>query len=77
MIVCQTDGNFDRPFKAKRGVTQGSPLSPKLFNILVDAVMWECWKRLDGTWDGIKGFCWAVEGFIALFYANDGLVASR
>ncbi|KAL7536992.1 hypothetical protein ACHAWF_005620, partial [Thalassiosira exigua] len=35
-LVCRTEGNFGRPFKAERGVTQGGPLSPKLFNILVD-----------------------------------------
>ena len=37
--VCRAKGNYGRPFKAGRGVTQGGPLSAKLFNIIVDAVV--------------------------------------
>ncbi len=43
--VCRAKGNYGRPFKAGRGVTQGGPLLAKLFNILVDAVVRE-WMRL-------------------------------
>jgi hypothetical protein len=32
------------PFQAGRGITQGGPLSAKLFNVIVDAVAWE-WLR--------------------------------
>ena len=34
-LACRAEGNFGRIFKADRGVTQGGPLSPKIFNILV------------------------------------------
>ncbi len=37
-MVCRTLGNYGGPFCAGGGVTQGGPLSAKLFNILVDAV---------------------------------------
>ncbi len=40
-MVCRASGNSGVSFKAGRGVTQGGPLSAKLFNILVDAVAWE------------------------------------
>jgi len=44
--VCWAKGNYGRPFKAGRGVTQGGPLlSAKLFNIIVDAVVCE-WMRI-------------------------------
>ena len=43
--VCRASGNYGAPFKAGRGVTQGGPLSAKLFNIVVDAVVRE-WLRL-------------------------------
>ena len=43
--VCRALGNYGAPFKAGRGVTQGGPLSAKLFNIVVDAVVRE-WLRL-------------------------------
>ncbi len=41
IMVCQAAGNYGTAFKAGRGVTQGGPLLAKLFNILVDAVVWE------------------------------------
>ena len=41
IMVCQAAGNYGTAFKAGRGVTQGGSLSAKLFNILVDAVVWE------------------------------------
>ncbi len=43
--MCRAKGNYGRPFKAGRGVTQGGALSAKLFNILVDTVVRE-WMRL-------------------------------
>jgi hypothetical protein len=48
MMVCRASVNYGTPFQAERGVTQGGPLSAKLFNILVDAItqewLWELWK---------------------------------
>ena len=40
--VCQTSGNYGTPFKAGHGVTQGGPLSAKLFTIL----WWMRWKGM-------------------------------
>ncbi len=77
VLVFCTDGNYCRPFKAYPGVTQGGPLFPKLFNILVDAVMREAIQQLDGEWDEVPGLRWAVETLLALFYADDALVGSR
>jgi hypothetical protein len=39
ILVCRVAGNYDMAFKAGSGLTQGSPLSAKLFNIMVDAVV--------------------------------------
>jgi hypothetical protein len=41
IMVCRAGGNYGTAFKAGRGITQGGPLSAKLFNILVDAVVSE------------------------------------
>jgi hypothetical protein len=46
IMVCRASGNYDAPFKAGCGVTQGGPLSAKLFNILVDAVAREWFQEL-------------------------------
>jgi hypothetical protein len=45
--VCQAKGNYGRPFKAGGSVTQGGPRLAKLFNIVVNVVVWE-WMRLLG-----------------------------
>ena len=41
-MVCKAGGYFGRDkFLAGRGVTQGGPVSPRIFNIMVDAVVRE------------------------------------
>ncbi len=47
IMVCRAAGNYGTAFKAGRSITQGSPLSAKLFNILVDAVVWEWMRQLE------------------------------
>mmetsp|Transcript_21821 Transcript_21821/g.47506 ORF Transcript_21821/g.47506 Transcript_21821/m.47506 type:complete len:265 (+) Transcript_21821:1172-1966(+) len=39
VLVCRASGRYGQVFRANRGVTQGGPLSPKLFNIVVDAIV--------------------------------------
>ena len=38
-LYCRAARYYGRVFKAKRGVTQGGPLSPTIFNLMVDAVI--------------------------------------
>ncbi len=40
-LVCRTGGCYGSPFNAKRGVSQGSPLSLLMFNVCVNAVVRE------------------------------------
>ena len=49
--VCRASGNYGVPFKLGHGITQGGPLSAKLFNIIVDAVVRE-WHRIIHTGRG-------------------------
>ena len=65
-----------RTFKGARGVTQGDPLSPTIFNVVVDAVV-RHW--IDGIVDeaeekGETG--WEGRHQSAVFYADDGMVVS-
>ncbi len=48
LLVCCAEGSFGRAFKAWHGDTQGNPLSPRLFNILVDEVIQEWLQDLFG-----------------------------
>ena len=79
--VCWAKGNYGRAFQAGRGVTQGGPLSAKLFNILVDAVVQE-WMRLiremlDNGGMGEEEREALLETLFAIFYVDDGHIASQ
>ncbi|KAL7551798.1 hypothetical protein ACHAWF_014996, partial [Thalassiosira exigua] len=37
--ICRAAGNYGTPLKAGRGVTQDGPLLPKLFNVLINAIV--------------------------------------
>ena len=37
-MVARAGGYYGEAFKGARGVTQGNPLSPTIFNVVVDAV---------------------------------------
>ena len=39
MMVARAGGYYGTGFKVKRDVTQGDPLSPTIFNVVVDAVV--------------------------------------
>lgn len=79
-LVCRSEGNFGRPFKAGRGVTQSVPLSAKIFNILVDAVVRKMLRRLygdDAARYGVGTLEELVRAFLVLFYVDDGYIAGR
>ena len=63
-------------FKGARGVTQGDPLSPTIFNVVVDSVVhhWVTLVVKDAEKRGGRG--WEGRHQAALFYAYGGMVAS-
>jgi hypothetical protein len=78
IMVCRAAGYYGAALKASCGVTQGGPLSAKLFNIMVDAVVWEwmCQLEQDGDYNKEQ----AVEltaTFFAIFYVDNAYLASR
>jgi len=76
--VCRAKGNYGRPFKAGHGVTQGGPLSVKLFIIIVDAVVCEWMRIMRETLDDSDSQLGArVEALFVIFYVNDGYMASK
>ena len=76
-LVCRTMGRYGEPFKAERGVTQGGPVSPKVFNIMVDAIVREWIRELIGDEAASDGLNDAIRLLLAIFYADDGYIASR
>jgi retron-type reverse transcriptase len=57
-------GFYGKPIKSNRVVTQGDPLSPILFNIVVDAVVREARRRHH-----------TLNDLNTIFYADDGLIS--
>ncbi len=77
-MVCHASVNYRGPFCAGRGVTQGGPLSAKLFNILVDAVVREWLRQLcDGGIVDPEELDLLMTAFFAIFYVNDANLAAR
>ena len=70
IMVCHASGNYGTPFKAGPGVTQGSPLSAKLFNILVDAVAHEWLRELR---EGVDYEEWELDDLMLTFFASSML----
>ena len=60
-----------------RGVTQGGPLSPRLFNVMVNAVVREWLRQVLGDESAKSGYGDHVRNFLALFYVDDGYIASQ
>ncbi len=77
-MFCHASGNYKGPFSAGRGVTQGGPLSAKLFNILVDAVVreWLCQLHDGGIMDP-EELDLLMAAFFAIFYVDDAYLAAR
>jgi hypothetical protein len=77
-MVCRSSINYGMPFQARWGITQGGPLSAKLFNVLIDAVarewLWELWEGSALEPDEIDHL---MATFFAIFYVNDAYLVSR
>jgi hypothetical protein len=59
-------------------MTQGGPLSAKLFNILVDTIVWEwIWQLREDRDHKEEELAEFMATFFAIFYVNDEYLASR
>ena len=71
-MVVRAGGYYGPPLKLCRGVTQGYPLSPTLFNVVVNTVIHHVAATEVGT--NVLGLSmWYLAVYL---YAENGLVAS-
>ena len=59
-VVTKSEKYYGRPFSTGRGVTQEDPVSPALFNIIVDAAVREKLQEICGPQEVQHGFGWLV-----------------
>ena len=75
-MASKAGGSYGRRFRAGRGVTQGGPLSPCLFNLIVDAVVREWLRQVLGD-DVARGeMGMEIRRLLTAFYVDDGVLAS-
>ena len=75
-MVDRSGGYFGLPFKGYHGATQGDPLSPKLFNLVVYAVIRHWVTVVAATKEGTEGLGNSIRDLAAYLNAGYGLVAS-
>ena len=73
-MVAKADGYFGHPFKGHRSVTQGNPLPPTVFNMVVDDIICHWVTVMTQTEAGTGGLGLTIIDMAAYFYANGGLV---
>ena len=74
-MVARAGGNYGEAFRGFGGVTQGYPLSPPIFNVVVDAVMCN-WVSLVAVGAGGPDGCGKkLLHRSAFFYVYNSLVA--
>ena len=66
-MVSRAGCYYGAPFTGFRGVTQGYPLSPTIFNMVVDAVIYHWMTRADRNEMGPEGLRRVVPKLAALF----------
>jgi hypothetical protein len=77
IMVCRASVNYSTPFKAVWGITQGGPLSAKLFNVLIGAVAREWLQELrKGSALEPDEINHLMATFFATFYVDDAYLAS-
>ena len=75
-MVAKSGGYFEPLFQEYHGVTQGNPLYPTVFNVVLDAVIRKWVMVVAMTEEGTEGIGEKIQDLEAFFYAYYRLVAS-
>ena len=75
MVAC-AGGYYGKMFQGFRGVTQGEPLSPTIFNAVVDAVVCPWAAVAEEREGGKEGRGREVRHQSILLYVDDGTLSS-
>ena len=67
LMVDQAGQYYGVPFPGLSGVTQGDPLSPTIFKMVVDAVIWNWVMQVTGEDPASVGLGWAIQCLTEFF----------
>ena len=73
-MVARAGRYFVIPFKGYHSITQGKPLFPTIFNVVVDAVIRYWLAVVEPTKDGTEVLGLYIQDLAVNFYGNDVLV---
>ena len=76
-LACRTGGYYGSVFSAGCGITQGGPFTPRIFNVVIDAVVREWLCQLLGKEAERHGLGDLVKTKRVAFYADDGVLSAR
>ena len=76
-IVAKHRGYYYPPLNGYRGVAQGDPLPPTIFNVVVYAVIGHCVMMVAAMEEGSEGLGTSVKDLVAYFYEDNRLVMSN
>ena len=76
-MVARDGGCYGRPFKRYWGVTQWGPVSPTIFNTVVDTVVWAMLQEVCGPQEAQHALGWVEGDQDIVFYAEDVCIAGR
>ena len=76
-IAPRTGKFLGKEFRTGRGLTQGEPASPMIFNIMVYVVVWEVLDVVCGPQEAQHSFGCAAGERKVIFYADSGRIAGR
>ena len=75
--ACSAGRYFGRRFKTSRRTTQGGPFSPKIFNVVMDAVTRRWLSKIMSLEVAKQGIGKSINTLLVAFYADDGLLGAR
>ena len=75
-MVARARSYFGIPFKVYYSITQGDPLYPMIFNVVLEDVIRHWVEVVSPTEDGTEVLRLLIHELAMYFYSNDGLVPS-
>ena len=72
-MVARDGEYYMTPFKGYRGINKRDPLSPTIFNLVVDAIILHWVKVVDAPEADAEGLVVSIQDSEDYFYANGGL----